>query len=267
MAEFRISVDLSPLLDAAHSAVNEQVFPLLNQAVRAVAQQAQTRWKEAVYRAKLWDGERAAYMESIQMHMTGPFSALVWSDYRYAAEIEAGRPARDLKRMLDTSLKVRVSKDGHRYMYIPFRHSAPGNTAHGPDMPQHVYDMARNMAPSRVIGQTTRKSGTGAHDMKTRKHLTVPQSVYSWGGRLAAGSMGPNKKGKTDRFANMYRFDTSTPGGGKSSAYMTFRTMSDKSNGWIVPAKPGLHLAQSVATEMQPLAEQAFTEAVKRTLG
>lgn len=266
MAEFRISVDLSPLLDAAHTAVNEQVLPLLNQAVRAVAQQAQIRWKEAVYRAKLWDGERTAYMDSIQMEMTGPFSALVWSDYKYAADIETGRPARDLKRMLDTSLKVRVSKDGRRFMYIPFRHSTPGNTAHGSDMPQHVYELARDLKPSRVTGHTTRPSGTGAHDPRTRKHLTVPQSTYAWGSRLPAGSMGPNPKGKSDRFANMYRFDTTTPGGARSSAYMTFRTMSEGSSGWVVPAKPGLHMAQTVAQEMQPLAEQAFTEAMKRSL-
>ena len=266
MAEFKISVDLSPLLDAAHSAVNERVLPLLNQAVRAVAQQAQTRWMEAVYRAKLWDGEKTAYMDSIQMQMTGPFSALVWSDYKYASEIESGRAPRDLKRMLNTSLKVRVSKNGSRYLYIPFRHSTPGNTAHGPDMPQHVYDLARNLTPSRVTGQTTRLSGTGAYDIKTRKRLTVPQSTYSWGGRLPAGSMGPNQKGKTDRFANMYKFDTTTPGGSKSSAYMTFRTMSEKSSGWIAPAQPGLHLAQTVASELQPLAEHAFTEAVKRSL-
>lgn len=263
MAEFRISVDLNPLLDAAHAAVNEQVLPLLNQAVRSVAQQAQIRWKEAVFRAKLWDGERTAYMDSIQMEMTGPFSALVWSDYRHAEEIESGRPARDLKRMLSTSLKVRVSKDGRRYLYIPFRHSTPGNTAHGPDMPQHVYDVARNLTPSRVTGQTTRLSGTGAHDIKTRKHLTVPQSTYAWGSRLPAGSMGPNPKGKTDRFASMYRFDTTTPGGTRSSAYVTLRTMSEKSNGWIVPAQPGLHLAQKVADELRPLAEQAFSDAVK----
>ena len=39
------------------------------------------------------------------------------------------------------------------------------------------------------------------------------------------------------------------------------------SSGWIVPAQPGLHLAQQVAEEMQPLADAAFSEAIKRDLG
>lgn len=267
MNQFPISVDLRVMLSHTQQLIDETVLPLLNQAVRAVAQQTQINWMEAVQRAKLWHGERDAYMQSIDMRMTGPFSAEVWSSYRYAAEIETGRPARDLKRMLDTSLKVRAAKDGRRYLIIPFRHSTPGNEAHGPSMPEHVYAQARELAPSKVIGQTRRVSGTGAMSVKTRTHLTVPQSIYSWGGRLPAGSMGPNQKGKTDRFAGMYRFDAKTPGGGRYSTYLTFRTMIEGSTGWIVPAKPGLHIAQKVSADMQPLAEQAFQEAIKRSVG
>lgn len=263
MAEFKINLDLSAVFDATQSSIVEGTFPLLTQAVRAVAQQTQTRWMEAVYRAKLWDGEKTAYMDSIQMKMEGPFAALVWSDYKNAEEIEVGRPARDLKRMLDTSLKVRVSKKGKRYLIIPFRHSTPGNTASGPDMPTHVYAMTRKMRPSSIVGQTTRASGTGAHDIKTRKLLTVPANIYQWGHRMPAGMMGPNPQGKTDRFANMYRFNTSTPGANRST-YMTFRTMVEGAPGWIIPPQPGLHLAEQIAREMQPLAEQAFTEAMKR---
>lgn len=264
MAEFRISIDLDVVLDAATAAVNEEVLPRLAQAVRAIAQQAQVRWMEAVYRAKLWEGEKTAYMESIHIQSDGPFSAVVYSDYRYAEEIELGRPARDLKAMLNTSLKVRTAKDGTRYLYIPFRHSTPGHDAIGTSMPSHVYEMASKLKSSSVTGQTTRVSGTGAYDMRSRKQLTVNRNVYQWGGRLPAGMMGPNPKGKTDHFAGMYRFNTSTPGGSKSSSFMTFRTMSEKSSGWIAPAQPGLHLAENIANEIAPLAERAFTEAVKR---
>lgn len=38
------------------------------------------------------------------------FEALVWADYKYAEEIEQGRLPKDLKRMLNTSLKVRTSR-------------------------------------------------------------------------------------------------------------------------------------------------------------
>lgn len=266
MAEFKIHVDLTPLIQQ-QQVITREVMPLLSQAVRAVAQQTAANWQEAVRRAKLWEGEKDAYANSIRFDMTGDFDALVWSDYRHAEAIETGRPARDLKKALDSSHKVRVNKKGQRYLIIPFRHNTPGSTAHAPAMPDHVYQMAKELKPSRVVGQTRRLSGTGALDIATRAPLTVNANVYAWGGRLLAGSMGPNRKGKTDRFAGMYRFDTTTPGGKRSSSYVTFRVMGEWSSGWIIPPQPGLRLAEKVAAEMRPLAERAFQEAVKRTLG
>lgn len=267
MAEFKISVDLSGIA-AAGGIIDQQVLPLLNQAVRVVAQQAAINWQEAVQRAKLWSGERDAYAGSIQMKMTGPFSALVWSDYKYAEEIETGRPPRDLKKMLDTSLKVRTTKKGKRYLIIPFRHNTPGNDALAPAMPPDVYALAKELTPSSITGQTQRLSGTGAYNMQTRQRLTVPQNVYRWGGSLPAG-LAPKLKPshKTDPYAGMYRFNTATPGGAQHSTYLTFRTMIEGSPGWIVPAQPGLYLAKKTADDLQPVAEEAFAEAVKRTLG
>lgn len=262
MAEFKISVDLSNIASAG-GIIDQQVFPLLSQAVRAVAQQTAINWQEAVQRAKLWSGEKDAYSGSITMKMTGPFSALVSSDYKYAEEIETGRPPRDLKKMLNTSLKVRVSAKGNRYLIIPFQHSTPGNDALAPAMPADVYAMAKDMAPTSITGQTTRLSGTGAFGIQSRQRLTVPQNIYNYGGRLPAGlapKLKPNHK--TDPYAGMHRFATSTGG----SSYLTWRVMSDKSSGWIIPAQPGLYLAKKVADDMSPLAEEAFGEAIKRTL-
>lgn len=285
MAEYKISVDLSAVSAAARAAVNEQVFPLLNQAVRAVAQQTQINWMEAVQRARLWSVEKDAYSGSISMKMTGPFAAEVWSDYKHAEAIETGRPPYDLKQMLNTSPKVRRTKDGRRFLVIPFRHNTPGNEAHAPAMPQHVYDAASMLASSRIVGQGQRPAGevTSLHPrwgMRALKKQTpflssratkatymVPKFQYQWGGKLGAGSMGPNPKGKVDRYAGMYRFDTSTPGGGRHSTFMTFRVMMEGQTGWIIPARPGLYLAKKVSEDMQPLAERAFGEAITRTLG
>jgi hypothetical protein len=182
----------------------------------------------------------------------------VWADYKYAEEIEQGRQPKDLKRMLNTSLKVRTSQKGSRFLIIPFQHNTPGANATGQAMPDEIYDMAKTLSSSMVTGQTQRLSGTGAYDIQSRKRLTVNQNIYKWGGSLSGDSI-PN------RFAGMRRFDTSA-GGAKRSTYLTFRVMSEKSNGWIVPAKPGLFLAKAVAEAMQPKAEKAFQEAVRRTV-
>lgn len=265
MAQFSIKVDLSDVMAQARGIINAAVMPRLNQAVGAVAQQAAIDWKEAIARAKLWSGEKIPYGASVTWKMTGPFSAVVSSDYKYAQEIESGRPARDMKNILNTSLKVRQAKDGSRYLVIPFRHQVPGADAIGQSMPSSVYELARNLAPSRVVGTGRRVSGTGAMNVKTRQAITVAQRKYVWGGSLPPGTAPKLPQHRGDRYAGMVRMDSSS-GGQKSSVYLTFRVMSEKSMGWVIPPKPGLDIVKGVTTRLQPLAEKAFAEAVKRDL-
>jgi hypothetical protein len=99
-----------------------------------------------------------------------------------------------------------------------------------------------------------------ASSLQTRKAATVNKNIYSWGDKLVTGSL----KTKGDRFSGMYRFDTSTPGAPRST-YLTFRVMSEKSKGWIVPAQPGQHIVKKVVDDMQPKAEAAIKEAFKRS--
>lgn len=284
--KYSLTFDLGSQLDIT-AIVNKQVFPLLNQAVKAVAQQTAANWQESVHKAKLWSGEKDAYAASIKWSMTGDFTAMVESDYKYAEEIENGRPARDLKKMLDTSQKVRQTEDGRRFLVIPFRHNTPGNNAHSRAMPKAVHDLAKGMAPSRVTSMGERPSGQVTHlspktgmspsgkptqflsNPRTKQHAMVASRGYDWGGRLTASSM---KAAGIDlatrkRYAGMVKMDTSTPGGAKSSAYMTFRVMMEGSSGWIVPAQPGQQIAKKVVDDMGPKAQLAFSEAISRTLG
>jgi hypothetical protein len=261
MAQLMIKVDLFTVADV-RALVHPAIMANLRGAVEHVASTTRASWQEAVYRARLWSVERDAYAQSITYRMESDTKATVSTDYRLARQIEEGRPARDLKDMLNTSLKVRISKKGRRYLIIPFRHNTPGNTAHAPAMPEHVFTAAKALQHSRILGMGTRLSGTGAFNPKTRKALTVPQANYAWGGRLPAGMMGPNAKGKTDRYAGMVRMlDTSTAGK-KKSVYLTFRIMAEGQSGWVVPAKPGLHLVRTVVQAMIPVAKQEFANAV-----
>jgi len=266
MAEFRISVDLSAVIEEAGNIVNERVFPMLSQAVRAVAEQTTSNWIEAVQRAKLWSGEKDAYSASIKWQETGPFSALVWSDYKHAEEIEKGRPARDLKQYLQTSQKVRQSAAGRRYLIIPFRHNTPGSDGMASPMPESVYKVAKTLAPSRIVGKGKRQSGQFVP--KGGIPLMVPQNRYRWGESLPSGhGRKLRSHHATDRYAGMYRFSTTTPGGKRYSTYLTFRVMAEGQQGWIIPPAAGLHLAEGVVKEMAPLAEKVFSEAIRRELG
>jgi hypothetical protein len=263
---FSISVDLSGFLSSAGT-VLEGVIPQLSLAVRKVTEATSLRWKDAVYKSNLWQGEKAAYIDSIKWKTTGPFSGVIEADYKLASEIESGRPARDLKRMLDTSLKVRISQSkknaGKRYLIIPFRHNTPGMSALARPMPGDIYSLASALRPSVVFGQTMRNSGTGAWGLKSKAPLQVRQNQYSWGERLPAGlapKLAPHHA--TDPYAGMVRMKTNAPGSPRSSAYLTFRLMMEGSPKWIVPAKPGLNIVDGVARDMQPLAEAAFSQAI-----
>lgn len=259
MITYKLTFDLGQQLELS-AGISAQIFPLMNQAVNAVAQATANRWREEVYRAKLWSGEKDAYAKTIGYRMTGDFSAVIESDYKYAQDIETGRPPRDLKKMLNTSMKVRTSKKGVRYLIIPFRHNTPGNSATAQAMPQAVYQQAKMLTLSAIVGHGRRLSGTGAWSIKTKAPATVRQRNYSWGGRLEGENVPKNMQG-------MVRMNTATGEGKKSSAYLTFRVMSERSRGWIIPAQQGQYIAKKVADEMRPKAGEAFAEAVRRTLG
>lgn len=281
---YRITLPAAAQMELS-AGINKTLFPLLSQTVRAVAGQAAKDWKESVYRAKLWSGEKDAYANSITVRETGDFSAMVEADYKHAAEIETGRPARDLKKMLDTSEKVRRTEDGRRFLVIPLRHNTPGNGAHAKSMSDSVYGLAKAMTPSRVVSKGQRESGEVVKlspksgmskgqpnanflsSTQTKQAATVGKMNTAWGGRLTAQmlkSAGADKE-TVRRYSGMVKLDTSA-NGQKSSAYTTFRIMMEGSKGWVVPAQPGLYLARTVAQELEPKAIKAFELAIKKTM-
>lgn len=282
---YKITLSAGAMMDVS-AGINAQVMPLVSQAVRAIAQQGQSDWMKAVYGAKLWSGEKDRYAQSIKIRETGDFSAVIEADYKYADEIENGRPSRDLKKMLDTSMKVRLTEKGKRFLVIPFRHNTTGNNAIAKAVPGNVQALASNMATSRITKVTQRPSGerthlsptTGMHasskqsqflsNPATKGAAMVARNHYAWGGRLTAGMLkgAGASAAEVKRYAGMVKMDTSTPGGAKSSSMMTFRIMMEGSKGWVVKAQPGLFLARTVAQNLQPKAQAAFAEAIARTV-
>lgn len=285
MLTYSLTLGAEAILDKT-GAVGKTVMPAVNQAVRAIAQATAAEWQKNVFKARLWSGEKDAYAQSITWKMTGDFSAVVSSDYKYVQDIETGRPARDLKKMLDTSMKVRRTQGGKRFLVIPMRHNTPGNGALASAMPSGVYDMSSQLQPTRVVATGQRPSGevthlspkTGMHpaaqqspylsNPKTRQASMVTARKYAWGGRLTAGML----KGagfdaqSVKRYAGMVRMDTSTPGGSKSSAFMTFRIMMEGQKGWVVPPQPGQFLAKKTVDTMRPKATEAMKLAIQKTL-
>ena len=288
MAQVSYKINL-PAADQAviAKAINDATLPFMTEAVAAIAQVTSEEWQEAVLKARgIWQGEKDAYVQTIKWKMDGPWAAKIYSDYKYAYEIETGRPARDLKTMLNTSEKVRRTTKGHRFLVIPFRHNTPGNDAIAPSMPPVVHDLAKILEPSRIVGQGTRPSGevtylspkTGMSpdpkqtpyltNMATKKAAMVVKNNYSWGGRLTAAALtaAGADAATMARYQGMVKMGTSS-NKQNSSQYLTFRIMMDTQVGkWIVPAKPGLYIAKKVAEDMQPRAEAALQAAAQKSI-
>lgn len=266
MTSYKIQVDLGRLGDAITETAMASAYPAVHQAVVSTAEGIRADWQAAVNRAMpirdAWTRQRNdAAVASISVTYSGPFSATVASSNQDVIGVEEGFPARDLKLMLQTSSRTKVSARGKRYLTIPMRHGTPGNDALAPAMPKHIAKMAAKMGQSEVIGQRMRPNALG---------FLVPQSVYRWdnkpGDQFNAGkkkylSIGALPAGlapkllpshKTDPYAGMRRMAANS-GGAKSSTFLTFRVMSESSppGSWTIPAKPGQYVLRDIAGRAQ----------------
>lgn len=265
MASFSIHIEIGHLLPAG-APLTRDIFPNLAFAVQKMGEQALAQWQAYAAGQPLPTGatiqsRTGSYLRSIRLRSLGDFSSEVISDSPYAEAIERGSPSRDLKKLLNTSMKVRINKQGKRYLIIPFRHGTPGSTGFSSVMTPAVHALARTLMPSRVSGMGQRESGTGAWDVRTRRPYLVPQRQYQWGGRLrpemlrAAGASSRD----TRRMAGMVRFQN--PGGGHGQ-YLTFRIMTEDSPGWKTKPVPGKWPAKTVSDQIAQMAETVCQSAV-----
>ncbi len=269
-SQFRIAVDLSDLMPEG-SALTADAFPALSYAVKRIAAAAHEQWVAYAHGAPLPSGDTinsrsGTYARSIQVADLGDFSSEIFSVLPYAKAIEEGTPARDLKDMLRTSLKVRLTKDGRRYLIVPFRHDNPNSLQNNP-MPQPVADWwkDKSRASSHITGDFQRLSGTGAFDRKTRQAITTPGRLYSWGSKLGKtdlAGMGIHGK-EAKRLAGMVQFRN--PSGGHTQ-HLTFRVMVEGGKGWLAPAQAGKWPARTTADLFRPIAEEAFPAAVAQDI-
>lgn len=273
MPDFRISVDLGQIIPTG-SALSADSFPTLSYAVKRIVEAAHQEWVayasgSAMPNGKVIASRTGEYARSIQARDIGDFAGEVYSDLPYAKAIEEGAPARDLKRILDSSFKVRLTHDGRRYLIIPFRWNHP-NSVMGQNMPEPVWNWWKDgRDASAIAGTYKRVSGTGAWDIKTKAPMTVPGWRYKWGTRLTKGDLeGLGIQGRSaDRLAGMVNFrKPNTQGGSSHSQFITFRTMMEGSKGWVTKPTEGKWPARTVAENLRPVAEQAFRRAMEEDI-
>jgi hypothetical protein len=265
-AQYKITVDLAPVLNMLQQQA-ETLLGRVAETVQTFGEAATVQWKDAVMQSRgIWLGEKKAYAESIQWYNSGPFEVTVEAGYAKAGEIETGRPARDLKDALKTSLRVRIAKKGKhkgmRYLIIPFRHNTPGNDALADAMPDHVYEVASQMKQSRITGTRIVANQQGA--VKNGFPVMIHRNKYKWGDKLPSGLTAKKKDyHATDPYAGMVRMKTNASNSPTSSAYLTFRVMGEWSSGWIIAPQPGRYIAKGVADKLGPKFDSAIQKALE----
>lgn len=130
----------------------------------------------------------------------------------HAKALEEGYESFNMKKALDTSPKVRIGKDGKKYLVIPFQHGTPGTTSMRA-MPKEVYDKApvyqrevimgkvkysldetrtgaKNLRHSVAVKMYSEGSIKGARDladaelMRRNNPDQVKRTMYAWGDKI-----------------------------------------------------------------------------------
>jgi hypothetical protein len=147
------------------------------------------------------------------------------------------------------------------YRAIPFRHGTPDSKGAVGQPMGHAYSANMGANDAKALGKAVY-----AQAKKLAPTKGQPGSKMQWGGRLPAG-LAPLLKPHhaTDIYASMYRMSKEYSKATQQH-YMTFRTISTGSNGWIRPPTQGKHYARETAQFVEKIAPLAFESYVKTIL-
>jgi len=214
-----------------------------------------------------------------------PLYARIANRWQKAVYFENGWEPFDMKKALQTSEKVRISKDGKRYLIIPFEHGTPGTTTKRA-MPQEIYSEAKRLKPSIISNKfnegSVRQAVTQADAELLKKYnpTRVQRNSYEWGDKLthikrAELEDGSIYKGMV-RFqtnpnivrdmvgASKFGFKNQTDNMRSHSLYTTFRVMSEDSQGWMHPGLKAMNIRGETFDETKNEVLQKISNGVKK---
>jgi hypothetical protein len=255
-------------LIGALSAVSTKYLPNTTRAVKVSTALLEYTWKAYAMGSPVpgtsirLKSIRGEYAKSIRKSSQG-LVGVIYSDSPYAASIEDGVEAKDLKKIIPFGPRARMGKNGP-YTIVPFRHGVPGSLS--APMPSAVYaqiltkirqgEIKRSMVKKRML------PGMNAAGEVVLSH------TYKWGSRLHTPDF-PNLEG-------MVVFNVST-GNQSRGEYVTFRVISANApkqsksqkgwaNSWMVPARQGMHLTRYVVANTQGIISESIRAGITMDL-
>jgi hypothetical protein len=229
-------------------------FPHTWQALGEAAALVQAHWIDLATQT-LDPGEQGPYVRglqrpaSVRLHRdAASMHAEVRNVAPMARWVETGHGAFHLPSRIDWgAARTHRTEQGRLYLIIPFRHysaqrgvraQASSPRAQRGAMPRAVYNVAQHLQP-----------GESLH----MPHLPpyAPRTMANW------------RSGYTH--ASPYQRMQRT-GQGRGVRYLTFRTLTQGSSGWWIPARPGKRLAEQTRRDTEGPVQMMLAQALRLDL-
>lgn len=203
------------------------------------------------------------YNEHITSKQIDQLHVIVENDHPAVVFLEQGINPFDMKRMLSSSARVRVSKDGKRYLVIPFHHKNTEMAGSGLDAEEYEglggSSFKRNNPPPHEYkwGEHTTDLGDVGKRRKFFTPITGQHARFDKSGADRSTPFGPfvgtiDYTWKTSPFESVYRFEDNR---GKTQSYTSFRTMSESESqeqAWYHPGIRAMRIAENAVEEVRP---------------
>ncbi len=176
-----------------------------------------------------------------------------------AKALEEGYDAFDIKHAMLSSDNVKTSKDGSRYIDVPFRHGASEKSTRLQGMPSDVKRLVDNAMSRERRG--AKREGREV-SQKSRVIGTLKPKTPHWKDLKYGESTAPHVvEHKTSLYSGMMR-----TGSRGQTQYKTIRCISDKSGpeSWMHPGFPGVHGIPRVMDALEKTAIQVISQEIRK---
>lgn len=237
----QIKVDISPLISNYANFGKSELEKIKNRSVRVVADEFANRW--AAEAKNNLNKTRNTFINAISKGKIGNHSYRVYlnPDIWLANAIEEGASDFDMKKGFLRSPKAKVSKEGHKYIRIPFRFATPGSSGSSPAfsgvLPKDVFSQFKSQLKRGNEGkQLLLKNISSRHQMPVknimREHIqkTIIKSQRKELQNIKKNLPDISKPNKDEKMTSKFEGLTKKSIGGGRSGYFAFRTVSEKSD-------------------------------------
>jgi hypothetical protein len=263
-----IVIDTQSMADQFTQLTADDINNMLDNIAKGLAASFAAQLQETA--AKELKATRNRYLQSIKLVDSGMLEGTVMLDYskdKLIQMIEEGAAAFDMKAGFMASAKVKIGKNGGKYLTIPLRQGVPGTIGDSGNfafiMPKEIWKIAKNKPLTiPVSGGGSRSAGISLSEIPAQFATpTLRPAIQDNAGKV----LFKEYQHKTPDAQGITKYQDPTTG---QNRYMAFRRVSEKSNesAFIHPGIKAYHLIQKTLgnfneqQEMTPLIDGELTK-------